>query len=119
MAKNNLGLQDLIQEEEEVASIVRSMGALPLLETEDIEAGLIDLGHEAVEKGWMPELKPLFKYMAKEWLPKVHILSVIDSDHRTNNVSESSNRSLNKELKASTPSCFQVISNFYVNSHIF
>lgn len=112
MAKTKLSLRELINEEEEVASIVRSVGALPLLPAEDIKAGLTDLAEEAVETGWMHELKPFFKYMAKEWLPKVPILSVIDSEHRTNNASESSNRSLNKELK-SNPSCFQVVGKFY------
>lgn len=112
MAKTKLNLRELINEEEEVASIVRSAGALPLLPTEEIEAGLRNLGEEAAEKGWMPQLKPFFKYMDKEWMPKVDILSVADSDHRTNNVSESGNRGLNKELKASNPSCFQVVGKY-------
>lgn len=109
MARNKLGLYQVVKDEEEVASIIRSAGALPLLSTEDIEGGLIDLGEEAKEKGWMPLLKPFFKYMAKEWLPKVHILSVKDSVHRTNNASESSNRSFNRKLRAAKPSCYQVL----------
>lgn len=110
MAKTKLDLYELIKDEEEVASIVRSVGALPLLPADDIKNGLVDLGNEAVEKGWMAELRPFFKYMNKEWMPKVPILSVMDSDHRTNNVSESGNRGFNKQVKVSNPSCYQVIS---------
>lgn len=112
-ARKKLGLYELVKEEEEVASIIRAAGALPLLPTNEIEQGLEDLGHETVDKGWMPELKDFFKYMVKEWIPKVPVLSVKDSVHRTNNGSESANRGFNKAVGTSNPNCFQVIRKYF------
>ena len=84
-ARNKLGLYQLVKDEEEVASIVRSAGALPLLPSDDIEGGLEDLGLEAQDKGHMRPLRPFFPYMVREWMPKVPVLSVKDSNHRTTN----------------------------------
>lgn len=105
-----LGLQPLVEAEEEVSSIVRASTALPLLPSDQIEDGLYDLGDEALEAGWMVQLRRLFEYLETEWLPKAEILSVHDAPHRTNNVSESGNRMFNKLFKTSRPGCFNVIS---------
>jgi len=108
--KYKLGLYHLIKTEEEVNSIVRAAGALPLLPTGEILCGLFDLGQEAVDKGWMPQLRLFFKYLEKEWVRKIPVLSVWKSKHRTNNIAESTNRSFNKQVKVSSPSVFTVLS---------
>ncbi|KAK3916396.1 Myelin regulatory factor-like protein 2 [Frankliniella fusca] len=110
--KFKLGLYHLILSEPEEASIIRSAGALPLLSTNEIMNGLHDLGVEAVQKGWMPQLRLFFKYMDKEWIPKIPVLSVKNSKHRTNNISETTNRPFNKFVKVSNLSCFNVLKAF-------
>ncbi|KAJ1521801.1 hypothetical protein ONE63_003436 [Megalurothrips usitatus] len=112
-----LGLSELIRTEPEVASIVRSLSALPLLPAEGIEDGLIELGWEARDKGWMLELRPLFQYMETEWIPKAQILSVKGSDNRTNNISESANRSFNRVVRISRPNSYQVIREYSTAVH--
>ncbi|KAK3914296.1 Phosphatidylglycerol--prolipoprotein diacylglyceryl transferase [Frankliniella fusca] len=110
--KNKLGLFHLIKTKPVVASIIRSAGALPLLPTQLIQIGLLALGNEALEKGWMPQLKLFFKYLEKEWIPKTSVLSVMNSAHRTNNIAETVNRSFNKFVKVANPSCFSVLRAF-------
>ncbi|KAK3918078.1 Malformin synthetase mlfA [Frankliniella fusca] len=53
-----------------------------------------DLTPLAEAAGWAEDLEPLFRYFRREWLPRVNELSVFSQEERTNNCSESDNRSI-------------------------
>lgn len=110
---NELHLTALLRENMLADSVVRSLCAIPLLPTEHLARGFASVLRRAMRHG-LDELGPLFAYYLRTWLSpaRLRILSVYDSENRTNNVCESHNRTLRAEVKVHHPNIFQLIAAF-------
>lgn len=108
-----LGLVPFLRENLHADSIVRSLCALPLLKTEDLDEGFASVVNRAAERE-LEELAPLFHYFNTTWLTpaRKRLLSVYECEDRTNNICESHNRTLRAQVKVAHPNIFQLMSGF-------
>ena len=88
-----------------VTSIIRSCCALPLLEQNMIEEGLLSLVLEAIAEGLFEYLADYFIYIYDTWIRshRFQSLSVFLAPFRTNNASESANRMLRIRTRVHRP----------------
>ena len=107
-----LSLVPHIKQNGVIASLIRSICALPLLPTEQIEEGLEAIGRRALRLGHFDLLEPLFVKVASTWLTAkvLEVLSVCDAVDRTSNACESDNSSLARAVKTCHPSIWRFLS---------
>lgn len=106
------GLSTLVSQNDLVHSFVRCLSGAPLLPATLIETGIEEVWIVVEASGWSKELQPLFNYFRSQWLPRVKELSVFSQEERTNNCSESDNRSLATAIPQNHPNIFTLISKF-------
>ncbi|XP_034254909.1 uncharacterized protein LOC117653380 [Thrips palmi] len=87
-----LRMAKVMKKSKPVRTLVRWMGALPLLPRRRIWEGFKVIGKEARKKNVMSSMLKLFQYWCRTWKPKIPVLSVCGSEDRTNNAQESENK---------------------------
>ncbi|KAE8740311.1 hypothetical protein FOCC_FOCC014185 [Frankliniella occidentalis] len=107
-----LGLKTLAVEEENVWEAVRCLCAVPLLPSNLMWDGVLEIWQDIVENGWDQNLGPLFDYFQREWLPRRIELSCYNCPERTNNCSESDNHSLATVLPKNHPNIWSLVRGF-------
>ncbi|KAK3933185.1 30S ribosomal protein S2 [Frankliniella fusca] len=104
-----LRLTTLLKRNHAANSIVRSCNAVPLLPHNRIEEGLATLKLKARRAGLGRHLQPFFQYVEATWVPRRRILSVFNSNDRTNNVAETWNKTLTLAVKQKSPNIWLFI----------
>ncbi|XP_052130715.1 uncharacterized protein LOC127751337 isoform X2 [Frankliniella occidentalis] len=107
-----LGLSRLAIDEEVVGESLRCLCAAPLLPSNLIWDGVLEIWQEVVEEGWDQDLRQLFEYFRTEWLPRRIELSVYNCPERTNNCSESDNHAIASVLQRNHPNIWSLIRGF-------
>lgn len=95
-------------------SLIRSVCAVPLLPKALMERGVQTLISEAAQRGFFPLLNDFFEYYIGFWMAP-HIksrLSVFGMKHRTNNVSECSNKLLRSRTGAHRPGLWHFLCKY-------
>lgn len=83
-----MGLTAVACEVDSVFTAIRCMCAVPMLPSDLMWVGVIEIWAE-VPNAWRQQLRPLFLYFKREWLPRKEELCVHNLANRTNNCSES------------------------------
>ncbi|KAK3911587.1 Pentatricopeptide repeat-containing protein [Frankliniella fusca] len=107
---SKLGLSPIANENQEVKTFIRCIAGVPLLPAQKIWTGVLEIWNEVMQAGWEDELRPFFEYFEKE--PRVAELSVFSVPERTNNVSESDNRTLASVIPQNRPNVWHLIGGF-------
>ncbi|KAK3924637.1 (2R)-sulfolactate sulfo-lyase subunit beta [Frankliniella fusca] len=111
-------LSRLASENDLIHSFIRCICGAPLLPATLIEKGVEEIWTEVVTSGWGETLQPLFSYFKKEWVPRVHELSVYSQPERTNNCSESDNRCMANFIPQNHPNIWTLIAGIVQLEHI-
>ncbi len=82
---------------------------MPLLPSTLIAGAVDNLWNEVIAAGWGDKLHSLFAYFRREWVPRVTEISVFNQPERTNNVSESDNRSIANVVPQNHPNVWALI----------
>ncbi|KAK3909846.1 Endonuclease MutS2 [Frankliniella fusca] len=112
------GLAPLANKNDVVHSFIRCLSGAPLLPATLIETRIDEIWELVEAAGWAEDLEPLFRYFRREWLPRVNELSVFSQEERTNNCSESDNRSIATAIPQNRPNIFTLIGGFIQLEHI-
>ncbi|KAJ1531327.1 hypothetical protein ONE63_000011 [Megalurothrips usitatus] len=113
-AKVTIGIA-VLNQFPEVKLIVHLCCALPLSPQHLLQHGLNVIGAVAMDLEdvlYMTQLRPFLEFIQFQWLHHVNrgrTLSVCGSDHRTNNASESNNRSMKRKFGVHHPNIFRFI----------
>ncbi|KAE8738442.1 hypothetical protein FOCC_FOCC016078 [Frankliniella occidentalis] len=112
------GLAPLAAKNDLVHSFIRCLCGTPLLPAALISTGAEEVWAQVEAAGWSEEFQPLFQYFRREWIPRISELSVFDQEERTNNCSESDNRSLATAIPMNHPNIFTLIGGFVELEHL-
>ncbi|XP_052128117.1 uncharacterized protein LOC127750458 [Frankliniella occidentalis] len=112
------GLAPLASENDLIHTFIRCLCGAALLPAPLIANGIEEIWNQVEAAGWSNDLEPLFRYFRREWLPRVNELSVYDQEERTNNCSESDNRSLAMAIPMNHPNIFTLIGGFVQLEHL-
>ncbi|KAK3924154.1 Phosphate acyltransferase [Frankliniella fusca] len=107
-----LGLAPHATDNPLVFEFIRCVCALPLLPMHLIWAAAQEFWGEVEASGWGPDLLPLFQYFEETWMPRINELSVFGDSDRTNNCSESDNRTLANVFPQNHPNVWQLVGGF-------
>lgn len=113
-----LGLTNLMENNRQVRSLLRSFLSLPLMPHDMMHRGLFVLIKIAMRLGHFDALVPFLSYFMKTWMVgfRYETLSVFHQANRTNNASEAAQRNLRKETGPHHPNIWQFISEFQRNN---
>ena len=73
-----------------------------------IWTGVVQIWHEVVAAGLGDIFLPVFQYLETEWKPRIDELSVFGMPERTNNCSESDNRSMGNLIPQQRPNVWHL-----------
>lgn len=104
-----LGLARLLKNDRVANSIVKSCNALPLLPHRRMQEGLDTITRRARRRGLHRRLQLFLQYVQNTWIPRRRIASVCHSTDRTNNVSETWNKTLTLRVKQKSPNVWLFI----------
>ncbi|KAK3921811.1 Non-structural protein 1, partial [Frankliniella fusca] len=113
-----LGLKRLVEEDENVAEAVRCLCAVPLLPSNLMWDGVLEIWQDVVEMGRDQHLGTLFHYFQRVWLPRRIELSCYNCPERTNNCSESDNHSIATVLPKNHPNIWSLVRGFVKLEHL-
>lgn len=105
-----MGLSNLILNNDSAYSIVRSCLAIPMVPKNSLMLALETVMTRAHNENLIDDLQDFFQYLHNEWVTKrKEVLSVFDSEDRTNNVAESWNSKFQSTQDQVHPNFYQCI----------
>ncbi|KAE8741560.1 hypothetical protein FOCC_FOCC012897 [Frankliniella occidentalis] len=115
---NKKQLAPLAAKNDLVHSFIRCLSGAALLPPGLIVDGVEEIWRRVEAAGWSEQFEPFFQYFRREWYPRKYELSVFNHDERTNNCSESDNRSMATAIPQNHPNVWFLIGGFGQLEHI-